>query len=194
MSEKLKIKDLVTIGIFFVIYYILYFAVGIVTVVPILFLCWPAIIGIAAGIPVMLFMAKTPKPFAFFIFGMLPSIFNVVTGWHFMVLIVAFIIMLIAQLVVKAGGYKSFKHNAVAYGLFSVCASAGIMQILVVHDRYMEIVNRANMSPEFIEAMERLVSWPSLALVTLGAFLGGIIGALIGKAMLKKHFEKAGIV
>lgn len=33
-----------------------------------------------------------------------------------------------------------------------------------------------------------------MALVYLGAIVGGIIGAYIGKGLLKKHFTKAGIV
>lgn len=32
--------------------------------------------------------------------------------------------------------------------------------------------------------------YPVLFIVT---FIGGILGALLGKAVLKKHFEKAGI-
>jgi len=50
------------------------------------------------------------------------------------------------------------------------------------------------MGEEFASGMERLVTYPNMALVYLGAILGGIIGSYIGKALLKKHFEKAGIV
>ncbi|MFR9296777.1 MAG: MptD family putative ECF transporter S component, partial [Aedoeadaptatus pacaensis] len=34
---------------------------------------------------------------------------------------------------------------------------------------------------------------PHMAIVYVGAFLGGIVGAWIGRTMLKKHFIKAGI-
>ena len=39
-----------------------------------------------------------------------------------------------------------------------------------------------------------LLNFSSMILVYIGAIVGGIIGAYIGKAFLKKHFEKAGII
>ena len=40
MSEKLKTKDFVTIGVFTVIYFIMMFAVGMMGMIPILFLMY----------------------------------------------------------------------------------------------------------------------------------------------------------
>ena len=57
-EKKLKIKDLVTIGVFAVIYFVVTFAVGMIGVIPILFLIYPTILGIVSGTVVMLFMAK----------------------------------------------------------------------------------------------------------------------------------------
>ena len=64
MSEKLKTKDFVTIGVFTVIYFIMMFAVGMMGMVPILFLMYPFFNAIVGGVIVMLFMAKVPKPWA----------------------------------------------------------------------------------------------------------------------------------
>ena len=50
------------------------------------------------------------------------------------------------------------------------------------------------MGNEYVEALERLVTYPHMALVYLGAILGGLIGANIGRILLKKHFIKAGII
>ncbi|MTW25324.1 MptD family putative ECF transporter S component, partial [Streptococcus pneumoniae] len=46
----------------------------------------------------------------------------------------------------------------------------------------------------YVDVLENLLTYPHLSFLALGAFLGGILGAYIGKALLKKHFEKAGIV
>ena len=48
------------------------------------------------------------------------------------------------------------------------------------------------MGEDYARGLERLITYPNMALVYLGAFLGGVAGAYIGKAILKKHFEKAG--
>lgn len=60
--EKLVIKDLVTIGVFTVIYFVLMFLSGMVGMVPILYLAYPTLAGIITGIVIMLFMAKVQKP------------------------------------------------------------------------------------------------------------------------------------
>ena len=79
-EKKLKIKDLVTIGVFAVIYLVVMFSVGMIGVIPILFLIYPTILGIVSGTVVMLFMAKVQKPWALLIFGMLTPIFMMVEG------------------------------------------------------------------------------------------------------------------
>lgn len=61
-TEKLRIKDLVTIGVFTVIYFVLFFVAGMVGIIPILYLAYPTLAGIITGIVVMLFMAKVQKP------------------------------------------------------------------------------------------------------------------------------------
>ena len=45
-----------------------------------------------------------------------------------------------------------------------------------------------------MNALIKLVTYPHMALVYLGAILGGFIGANIGRILLKKHFIKAGII
>lgn len=47
--EKLRIKDLVTIGVFTVIYFVLMFASGMIGIVPILYLAYPTLAGIITG-------------------------------------------------------------------------------------------------------------------------------------------------
>lgn len=64
-EKKLKIKDLVTIGVFAVIYFVVMFGVGMIGMVPILFLIYPSILGIVTGTIIMLFMAKVQKPWAY---------------------------------------------------------------------------------------------------------------------------------
>ena len=67
-----------------------------------------------------------------------------------------------------------------------------MMQMLLAKEVYIEHCRM--MGDEYAATIEKLITYPHMALVALGAFLGGIIGAYIGKAILKKHFEKAGIV
>ena len=55
-TGKLRIKDLVTIDVFTVIYFVLMFLSGMIGMVPILYLAYPTVSGIITSIVIMLFM------------------------------------------------------------------------------------------------------------------------------------------
>ena len=191
-EQKLKIKDLVTIGVFAVIYLVIMFSVGMIGVIPILFLVYPTILGIVSGTVVMLFMAKVQKPWALLIFGMLTPIFMMVEGHTYILVLHAFVVILIAELIRRAGNYNSFKYNMLSFAIFNTWICGSLMQMLWAREKYIEMTMM--MGNEYVEALERLVTYPHMALVYIGAILGGLIGANIGRILLKKHFIKAGLV
>ena len=191
-EKKLKIKDLVTIGVFAVIYLVIMFSVGMIGVIPILFLVYPTILGIVSGTVVMLFMAKVQKPWALLIFGMLTPIFMMVEGHTYILVLHAFAVILIAELIRRAGNYNSFKYNMLSFAIFNTWICGSLMQMLWAREKYIEMTMM--MGNEYVEALERLVTYPHMALVYLGAIAGGLIGANIGRILLKKHFIKAGII
>ena len=191
-NKKLKVKDLVSIGVFAVIYFVLMFGIGMMGMVPILFLVYPTVLGVIAGTVVMLFMAKVQKPWALFIFGMISPLVMFAAGHTYVVVVLSLIVMIIAELIRKIGNYNSFKYNMLAYAIFSTWICSSMMQMLLAKEVYIEHCRM--MGDDYVVALEKLITYPHMALVALGAFLGGIIGAYIGKAILKKHFEKAGIV
>ena len=192
-NKKLKVKDLVNIGVFGVIYLVLLFVIGMMGIIPILFLIYPTVLGIIAGTVVMLFMTKVQKPWALFIFGMISPLVMFAYGHTYVVVVLSLIVMIIAELIRKIGNYNSFKYNMLSYAVFSTWICSSMMQMLLVKEKYLEM-SIEMMGKDYVDAMEKLITYPHMALVALGAFLGGIIGAYIGKALLKKHFEKAGIV
>ncbi len=194
MSNNLKTKDLVTLGIFFIIYFIVAAIIATSGIIPIMFLIYPTISAIVCGPILMLFMAKVPKKWALFIFGMINPVIMWATGHTYVIPLVALIFVGLAELVFRKGGFKSFKYNTLAYALFSTWTVAGILQILLIWDKYEQLGLERGMSAEYLAMMREMVSFPIALLVAIGAFVGGILGAYLGKFMLKKHFEKAGIV
>lgn len=192
-NKKLKVKDLVSIGVFAVIYFVLLYGVGMMGMIPILFLIYPTVLAIVAGTVVMLFMTKVQKPWALFIFGMIAPLLMFAMGHTYVLLVLSLIIMIIAELIRKIGNYNSFKYNMLSYAVFSTWICSSLMQMLLLKEKYLEMT-LGMMGQEYADALEKLITYPHMALVALGAFLGGIIGAYIGKALLKKQFEKAGIV
>ena len=191
-ERKLKVKDLILIGVFTIIYFVIMFAVGIMGMIPILFLVYPTVLGIIAGTIVMLFEVKVPKPWGLFIFGMITPLCMFFMGHTYILPLGSLVIMFIAEMIRRSGNYRSLKKDMMACAVFNIWICFSLMQMLLMHEQYKEMT--ISMMPEgYFNALERLISWPSIALVIIGAFVGGYIGAIIGKKLLKKHFEKAGI-
>lgn len=191
-DQRLKIKDLVTIGVFAVIYFILMFSVGMIGMVPILFLVYPTILGIVAGVVILFFMAKVQKPWALWILGMISPLIMFAGGHTYVLVVHALIVMSLAEFIRRLGGYCSFRYNMLAYSIFSTWICGSLMQMLLAKEKYMEL--SMMMGKDYVDMLEKLITYPNMGIVYLGAFLGGMIGSYIGKAILKKHFEKAGII
>ena len=191
-EKKLKTKDFVTIGVFAVIYVVIIFALGMIGFLPVLYLVYPALLGIVSGTVIMLFMAKVQKPWALLILGMLTSVFMMVEGNTYLLIIHSFVVMLIAELIRRVGNYNSFKYNMLSFAIFNTWICGSLMQMLWAREKYIEIA--MVMGEEYVNALIKLVTYPNMALVYLGAILGGLIGANIGRILLKKHFIKAGII
>ena len=73
-SRKLSGKDLITIGIFSAIYFMLNLAAMFTGFVPVLWLLLPGVTGIVTGIPFLLMTAKVRKPGAVFIMGTITAL------------------------------------------------------------------------------------------------------------------------
>ncbi len=192
-EKKLKVKDLVTIGIFAVIYFIVMFSVGIIGMVPILFLIYPTILGIVSGTIVMLFMEKVQKSWSLFILGILSPLLMFAMGHTYVLAIHAVIVMLLAEFIRSRGGYTSFKFNMMSFAIFNTWICGSLMQMLLAKERYIEMC-LSQMRASYTYTLEKLITYSNMVFVYLGAVIGGIIGAYIGKALLKKHFKKAGII
>ncbi len=192
-NKKLEIKDLVTIGVFAVIYFVGMFAVGMMGVVPILFLIYPTVLGIVMGIVTMLFMAKVKKPWALVIFGMISPLVMLLGGHTIIVIINSIIFVSIAEYIRRSGDFVSKKKNVIANGVFNMWICGSLMQMLLAKDKYMQMT-RPMMGDAYANALEKLITYPNMILVYIGAFVGGIIGGLLGYKLLKKHFVKAGIL
>ena len=192
--EKLVIKDLVTIGVFTVIYFVLMFLSGMVGMVPILYLAYPTLAGIITGIVIMLFMAKVQKPWGLFILGLICGFIVIAMGNTYVILIHVVISMAIAELLRKKGEYKSFKCNMLSFAVFNTWICGFLMQILLAKDKVIGLAETRGMGHDYIMKLIALVNYRSMILVYIGAIVGGIVGAYIGKVFLKKHFEKAGVI
>lgn len=128
---------------------------------------------------------------ALFILGMLSPLLMFALGHTYILVLHAIIVMFLAEMIRKLGAYKSFKCDMIAFAIFNTWICGSLMQMLWAKEKYIEM--SMMMGKEYVEVLERLISYINMSFVYMGAIIGGIIGAYIGKSLLKKHFIKAGI-
>ena len=151
MSNKLQAKDLINLGLFTVLYFVIGCCVAIpIGFVPIFLPILGALWSLITGIPFMLFLTRVKK------FGMVTIM-------------------------------------GICYAVFSLwMVGTYIPMYFMVEDSWASFA--ASFGEEYADRVMAVMPMWSIVLVIAGIFVFAILGGLLGKALLKKHFAKAGIV
>jgi len=191
-KNNLKLKDLVTLGVFSAIYFVGMFVVGMPLGFSVVaFLFYPLACAIISGVITMFFMAKVQKPWALFIFGLIPGLIMTLMGHTPVVAIHSAIIALIAEFVRRSFGFKSIKGNIITHSVLSMWLVGSFLQIFLMQDVYYKLTEKMA-GAEYASELIALPLW-IVPVLYISAFIGGLIGGKFGAKVLNKHFKKAGL-
>lgn len=191
-DKKLKGRDLINVGIYSAIYFVIMMAVAMLGMIPIFLPLLSVIVPILGGIPFMLFLTKVKKPGMIFIMAMLMGIMMLLTGMGPWPLLTCAVAGLIAELVVRSGNYKSAIKGILAYAFFSMWIWGNYLPLFTDYEGY--FAQRESYGQAYIDAVQKLMPLWMAPVLLIACFVCGLMGGFLGKALLKKHFEKAGIV
>ena len=165
-EKKLKARDFITIGIFTAILWVVQMVIMYLGFLsPFVVAGYAVLIPIVTGIPMMLYYARIEKFGMLTITSVIVAILLFIFGMGFLGAPICIAAGVIADLIAKSGKYKSWKKTVIRCGVFNLWVSAS-----------------------------SLVTPATYPIIILLCFVCGIIGAFIGKAVVRKNFEKAGIV
>ena len=194
-SNKLKAKDFITVGIFTAIIFVVEFACGMLGYIhPYIVASYVVMIPLVGAIPMMLFYTKVNKFGMITIMSVLIAIIMFVTGMGFLGAPLIIGAGLIADLIAKSGAYKSFKKTMFSYGVFCFWICANYFPVIVTAESYRQDLVDGGYSAEYCDNLFRAINYKTIGVLLILCFVFGCVGACIGKAVVKKHFEKAGIV
>ena len=195
-GKGLKGKDLITIGIFSAIYFVINFAFMLLGGIhPVLWMLMPGFIAVFAGIPFMLMAAKVQKPGAVFLMGLFTALIYFVTGQFTLVILISMpSACVLAEVIRSMTKYDSFKGNSTAYVIFSLGMTGSPLPIWLFKADFLAQITEQGMPADYVSAVEALSSNAMLVVLFVAPIIGGMIGAFIAKGLFKKHFVKAGIV
>jgi len=194
-KKRLQAKDFITIGIFTALLFVVEFACGMLGFFhPYIVASFVIMIPIVGSIPMMLFYTKIEKFGMLTIMSVLLAIIMFVMGMGYLGAPLIILAGVIADLIAKSGKYKSFKKTVISYGVFCLWICANYFPVIVTADSYRKDLLDGGYSAEYCDNLFRAINYKTIGVLLVLCFVFGCIGAFIGKAVVKKHFEKAGIV
>ncbi|MDO4293488.1 MAG: MptD family putative ECF transporter S component [Eubacteriales bacterium] len=136
----------------------------------------PLVLGILGGIPFMLFLTKTGKFGAVTIMGTLVSVLCFLMGQSWIAIPFGILFGFLADLIFRAGGYKSWKYTVPGYCVFTEWVIGSMLPMWIMRDTFFEVY-RSNIAEccnyfLFIEKGKVLWSdgWNRISRERLGRF------------------------
>lgn len=191
-SKKLRTKELIYAGAFGALYIVLMLVIVLGTsMIPILYLLAPISVGLVCGTVYMLCVLKVRKFGAALILGVSFALTACSGAWYSIVGAIA--AALIAELIIMAGKYQSKKMYLLSFVVFNLNMACPYMMLFLARDAFLKR-SVEFYGQDYADSIAKLATdWIFLAILGF-AVIGGILGSLLANVLIKKHFNKAGIV
>jgi len=193
MENRLNTKDLISIGVFTALYFVIVFLMAFIGYVPLLMVIMPALCALVGAITFMLFLTRVKKFSMVTIMGTLLGLITFLLGRPWLSILFGICAGLLADLFLKTADYASVKKSRLGCGISSLwIVGMALPMFFGYRDAYLESL-RPGYGDAYVEAITRYTpAWMFWVLIAT-IFVGGLIGAFVGSAILKKHFVKAGM-
>ena len=176
-KNKLKAKDLIVMGS---------------GMIPILYFLSPLTVGLVCGTVYVLCVLKIRKIGAALILGVLFALVACSNG-GFPSIAMGIGAALLAELILFLGKYRSRKMFLLSFVAFNLNMAAPFLMLVLKKDAFLQR-SLEYYGESYANGINQ-VFFQGFYIVTLAfAIVGGIGGSLIANALVKKHFEKAGMV
>ncbi len=193
-KKGLSVKDLITIGVLNTVALVCYAVAVILSCTTVIGLFFSTAAAFLVMGPVyMLIACKVRKRGTLFLCGALMSLIGIFGGRIFTT-VGCLVGGVLAEII--AGEYKRFFRIAAAYAGYAVAVAAGIyMPGFLIGTSYLLARGKdRGMTVDTVKRYESYFGMKNLLPVLVLNLVAALLGAYIGKAILKKHFIKAGII
>lgn len=196
-KTNIQMKDLIAIGVYTAMYFIIVAlsALLVVFIIPgYSYVFIPVISALLAGTIFMVMVAKVPRFGAITIMGSIMGIFFFLMGRFPGALVICIAIALLADGIAYLFKYKSKKGLIISYLVFSFSTIGPVIPMFIFPNIYIDELVEHGRDASYIEGIFSSISQNTFIILVITIFIAAIIGGLFGQRMMKKHFNKAGIV
>ena len=147
-KRGIGVRDLVTCAVFAVIYFVIFFACGCLGMIPIMAYLFPLPLALVSGISQMLFYTKVRSFGMVTIMGALMGLLTFLMGYGPIGLGFGIVCGLVADLILKAGGYRSVKAAIASHCVFSLWIVGTQLPMWIMTEAYFDQKISAVMTKE----------------------------------------------
>lgn len=200
MNEKkkgLSVPELISIGVFTALYFVL---VSIATFASAMLLpglsnvLLPAIAALISGCVFMLLAAKVPHFGGITVMGTVMGLFLFVSGHFAVSLIIGVGCSIMADVVARIGGYRKKKGLLASYVVFSFGLTGPVLPLWLMKDAYIASLEAKGKDAVYIDKVFSHINSTTLIVCIAATLVCAVLGGIFAQKMMKKHFEKAGII
>ncbi len=183
-TNKLKIKDIITVVLLALINVVIFFASSLLYATPIAIILMPVFFALLEGVIYFIIGTKVKKPGAILVYSIVRSIM----GGYLPYIILFILSGVIAELLLWKIGYGNGKALTISYIINQVFAAFGstVIPYGIAAQAMADQVVSDGRQDNILAASEILRSWWSVALVVV-VIAAAFVGATIGRQIVKKH-------
>lgn len=196
-NKKIQIKDLISVGIYTVLYFVVVAISALITVFILpgySYVFIPVISALFAGTIFMLMVAKVPRFGSITIMGSIMGLFFLLMGRFPGALLISIFFALLADGIALFVKYKSKIGLLISYIVLSYSLIGPVLPMFIFPSLYIEQLLEQRRDAAYIEGAFANISLNTFMVLIFAILIAAIIGGIFGQRMMKKHFEKAGIV
>ncbi len=194
LSLRFSARDLLRVAIFAVIFIVATYAIGMLGILsPLVWLVIVLVQAIVGGVTVMLFLTRVRHAGMLTLFGLVVALFSLLNGNTLLSTAGIVVLGLLAELILWAGRYRSKWAAIWAYTVFGLSFFTPFLPLLLDRRAYLASSSWTQMGEDYVRASDTLLSAPVIGALALAVLVASFLGGLLGSAILRKHFVRAGL-
>lgn len=193
-QKGLTVKDLVTTGIFSALIWVtMLIGGGVFAPNPLLTFYMPLGGALLGGPIFLLLVAKVPKRGPIAIAGILAGLIFFATGMHWAMDLGYILGGILGDLIAGTKNHRSVKLNIAAYICLCLGATGSYIAFFADPAAWSSLMLNGGTAQSYLDAMNGAAQGWMLPVILLGTVVVGAFSGFVGRMLLKKQFEKAGI-
>lgn len=194
LSVQFSARDLVSVAIFAVLLIVVTYAIGMLGILsPVVWLAAVPVSVLVNGIVFMLFVTRVKHAGMVTLLGVVVALFYLLTGNTVFSTLGIIVLAVLSEVVLWAGRYRSRWAAIWAYTIFALSFVTPFLPLVFDRENYLRSPSFARMGEEYVASADALTTLPVLGVLALAIAVAGLLGGLLGSAVLRKHFVRAGL-